>query len=1204
MQFLNGKLQQTSLHNNQLNEEAFGLRSEVRQLRLQLDTCSLVASASIGSYKAHLHIKMKQLLDTLDNDTFLILKVLALTMEVNALQIKVNLAANSTENSAEHQELQSELQQKITELHGKTQEIIDTGNQDSALILQIISLQNQIWNLQSESSGRGGSNLQPDRRALDVQKELDGKLNELRARGVNTNSGLLQLISVYSKIVTMQKMISVHIKEGGSRSADIQRQIRQKFELLKKKIVQLNRDENNSELTKEILKLQGDIIYLEELKMEAKRSSDALLIELKTSIEEAKKQQAILEKQLEETDYAQAQQILKIISIMEEIREHQQTTPTTKGNNLWTQLKDKEREFAKAQIQITDMQQQLQQLTQSCFTPEERNQQTKLKIEHKMAELNRTGDPLAALILNVINLLGEEKDLQKQISSTKNRDKISELQVFLEGKQDQLIPKIIDIQMLPGNPGPILQAVKLINEIWDLQKTTLNRTTSDLLRELHDQLEGFIGEIDDADNRNIKLMLKTILVQSEIEHRQSQLSDPDLMSKPSQAAKLRNELETKRKELENYIKGMNERSSTTTELILNITDLQRKQRERGRKTQIEDPTTASAISELKEQLKVKEVEHAQHQAVIKDLQEKLNQTEARCSGYEQRVKDLQTDLDGKLKELHSKSPSQTSLAFQISDLTVQLDQLRRQLENSPSKSKAEELRKLIDEKNQELEKKIEELKEGSPQSQTLLQIIVKQVEIDKALSVASFDTDYQTIAELQDLVKGLISGIQDENTKLAFQIMAQKTEIETLKKQEDLQKRTHTTEIKDLENELQDTRNQIEEKTALLESSDMRITNLSAQIVALHGNIRPLEEKISNHQAMLAQMLAGLQGRLNLTRNQLEDTELKLKNADAKNFDLIKEIVDLKAELQKPREQTPPDALQKIDDLEKQLKNQRVENRKLDRTNKELKQQVTELKTCCTDVNTQCEDLQRQLLQSQEDADRLQQQLQSKDTALRQLQQELEEQAREYSKLQEEYDNLQNRQEEIDDLTIYPAKMTMDPSTAHPRLVLSAGNTEITTTDALRSIQDHPGRFDVILGVLGKTGFSAGRHYWEVSVRGKNCFHIGMASESAPRKGSLSFKPANGFWTIILNRQGQYKALDGTSVGIALETQPATLGILLGYKQGQISFYDADARSHMYTFVGQKFTDKIHPFVNFCVEGPENPNPIVLLSPETTDWIK
>lgn len=160
------------------------------------------------------------------------------------------------------------------------------------------------------------------------------------------------------------------------------------------------------------------------------------------------------------------------------------------------------------------------------------------------------------------------------------------------------------------------------------------------------------------------------------------------------------------------------------------------------------------------------------------------------------------------------------------------------------------------------------------------------------------------------------------------------------------------------------------------------------------------------------------------------------------------------------------------------------------------------------------------------------------------------------------------------------------------------------TTEQRQNVPDHQGRFDVALAVLGKTGFASGKHYWEVSVAEKLCYHLGMANESAPRRGLLTFMPNIGFWAIVRTKLGQLIAKDKTPVLIPVATQPMTLGILLDYKKGQISFYDTNARTHLYSFVGQIFMGKIYPFINYCVEDIGNQAPIVLLTPGATDWIK
>lgn len=180
----------------------------------------------------------------------------------------------------------------------------------------------------------------------------------------------------------------------------------------------------------------------------------------------------------------------------------------------------------------------------------------------------------------------------------------------------------------------------------------------------------------------------------------------------------------------------------------------------------------------------------------------------------------------------------------------------------------------------------------------------------------------------------------------------------------------------------------------------------------------------------------------------------------------------------------------------------------------------------------------------------------------------------------------------------------MDPETAHPRIVLSADRTQVSIADSQRLVQDNSSRFNVSLAILGSTGYSSGRHFWEVSVSRKSCYHIGMATESAPRRGSLSFRPASGYWTIIMNKLGELRALNEIISTIQVETHPRILGVFLDYKKGQISFYDVGTRSHMYTFSGQTFTERIYPFINYCVETVENPAPLVLVQPGSTDWIE
>ncbi|XP_027877315.1 CAP-Gly domain-containing linker protein 1 [Xiphophorus couchianus] len=1196
---LNKQLREASRRNSQLDEEAFALRREVRQLTLKLSTCSLAVTSIAGSYHTQLHNKLKHLLEAIDSENIQVLKIMALTRDVRSLRRKFEFAVNSNGNSTEITAVQAELSAKTAELNAKKQQI-SRNNETLALILEIISLQNQIWDLQqTELSSKTA--LTVDRRLLALQELLDRKLSELQ-RKEDPISIVLELISVRHKITTMEKRIKILTQGSKSKSLDAQRELRQKTEQLKRAILLLSERENDKNLTREILRLQFEVDRLATIVSNFEETLEPTITAITEEMEVKKRKEVILQKSLENTDHAIAQLIMKVISIMEELTEHKETT-TGEQPDILTLLQTYKRDYTKALSEIKSLKEQLRQTREQCLGLEERYIAAKTELEQRVAQLNRTEDSKTAFVVSVIHLHSEIAALKKAIVTSAGTKEIIRLQRELLQKEEELKAKTADIERLIPNSQIVLNIIELQNNIWTLQSKDTNETTSEV-SELQRRLDGLLSEIDSKDQETLKHMMTVLTLQSQVEYLQKQLSVTEVLQS-HRITQLNKELEIKQAQLQKAYLEMKEKNKENGELLVNISVLQSQLRKLEKES--EEEKVVATVSKLNEQLKIKQKENQEQQNLIKTLQISLNQTQSECSATtnEQQVQDLQKSLGAKIEELKSKSDTVTSLALQVSTLTVQLEELKKQLESSASQTKVEELQIIIDQKSAELVKVTEELKQRSTQSQRLLQVIAVQVEIDRLVTVASNESDYAKIQGLQDHLSYLIEGIQDtdnENTKLTFKILTQKDEIARLKKEMESQLGAQAEKIKGLENLLESVRNEIKKKTNMLETSPLRIANLSAQIMELNEKIAPLQQEISDLNQTYAENLAELQERRNFAQKKLQNTEAQLKEADARNFKLVMDIANLKSELKKAKEETSITSKKKVTALEQQLRTQDKENRKLESANRDLKQQMEELETCC-DSNTHCEDVQRQLQQSQEDADRLHQQLQEKDAALRKLQRDFEQQQREKEQLQENYNNVVAKLTNVEDRTIYNTKVTWDPNTAHPRLVFFSDNTEVSTTDDALQSQDNPSRFDVVLGVLGSTGFSRGRHYWEVSVAEKRCYHIGMVSESAKRRGSLSFRPANGFWTIILNKQGELKAIDRTSVTLQVERLPITLGILLDYKKGQVSFYDAGARSHLYSFSGQEFTDRIYPFLNYCVEDVENPQPIVLLPPGSTDWI-
>uniref|UniRef100_A0AAV2MH36 Uncharacterized protein n=1 Tax=Knipowitschia caucasica TaxID=637954 RepID=A0AAV2MH36_KNICA len=110
---------------------------------------------------------------------------------------------------------------------------------------------------------------------------------------------------------------------------------------------------------------------------------------------------------------------------------------------------------------------------------------------------------------------------------------------------------------------------------------------------------------------------------------------------------------------------------------------------------------------------------------------------------------------------------------------------------------------------------------------------------------------------------------------------------------------------------------------------------------------------------------------------------------------------------------------------------------------------------------------------------------------------------------------------ELEKVQEFAAEVSLDPDNAHPN--------------------------------LGKQKFSSGKFYFEVQVKGKTDWEVGVAKESVDRKDQDS----------------------QTSC-------PEKLGVFVDYDEGLVSFYDVDKKSLLWSFTDCGFTDNILPMFNPC----------------------
>ncbi|XP_051899586.1 butyrophilin subfamily 3 member A3-like [Pristis pectinata] len=162
----------------------------------------------------------------------------------------------------------------------------------------------------------------------------------------------------------------------------------------------------------------------------------------------------------------------------------------------------------------------------------------------------------------------------------------------------------------------------------------------------------------------------------------------------------------------------------------------------------------------------------------------------------------------------------------------------------------------------------------------------------------------------------------------------------------------------------------------------------------------------------------------------------------------------------------------------------------------------------------------------------------------------------------------------------HEVSVTLDVETASPELEVSEDRKRVRRTGTWRYLPDTGKRFTARPCALGSEGFTSGRHYWEVEVAGNRDWGLGVAAESVERKRWVELRPENGFWTIERRRWEADEFYANTSPPSPLPADPipGRVGVCLSYEYGTVSFYSADTKSHLHTFTGNKFTEKLYPF--------------------------
>ncbi|XP_067378510.1 zinc-binding protein A33-like [Channa argus] len=157
---------------------------------------------------------------------------------------------------------------------------------------------------------------------------------------------------------------------------------------------------------------------------------------------------------------------------------------------------------------------------------------------------------------------------------------------------------------------------------------------------------------------------------------------------------------------------------------------------------------------------------------------------------------------------------------------------------------------------------------------------------------------------------------------------------------------------------------------------------------------------------------------------------------------------------------------------------------------------------------------------------------------------------------------------------VHFSPVILDPNTANPCLYLSDDLTSARRRDTRQQLPDNPERCTNYSNVLGSEGFSSGKHSWEVEVGDHPDWNVGLAKESVDRKGERTASPGYGVWC-LLHRDGKYTNGVGKTVTVKKILQ--RIRVQLDYDRGEVSFYDPEDMTHIYTH-RDTFTEKLFPY--------------------------
>ncbi|XP_049454221.1 tripartite motif-containing protein 16-like isoform X1 [Epinephelus fuscoguttatus] len=156
----------------------------------------------------------------------------------------------------------------------------------------------------------------------------------------------------------------------------------------------------------------------------------------------------------------------------------------------------------------------------------------------------------------------------------------------------------------------------------------------------------------------------------------------------------------------------------------------------------------------------------------------------------------------------------------------------------------------------------------------------------------------------------------------------------------------------------------------------------------------------------------------------------------------------------------------------------------------------------------------------------------------------------------------------------YSRGITLDPNTAHTKLLLSEGNRKATLMVKKQSYSSHPDRFTDYCQVLSRESLT-GRCYWEVEWRGGGV-GVGVTYKNISRAGDESvFGRNDKSWVLDCGKTCYKFWFNNISTPVS-GPQSSRVGVYLDHSAGILSFYSVSETMTLLHRVQTTFTQPLY----------------------------